>query len=188
MFRETRGWTLVWLVVAALVSGSVVFVIIRDPRAGHGGFVLNVVIGFLAAIVLLGALTEIVGGIVTNYLHREHEEDPTNPHSEGDEMSDALKMVKLKNGGEAPESAIRTTMVSLQTMMKEDISSMLAVVDLAEHCREGTEVTGKSRELLVNIGLMESDGRVHDAVRDIVLSASEGEGLSFRLSSPYAEE
>jgi len=103
-------------------------------------------------------------------------------------MSDPLRMVKLKNGGEAPWSAIKTTMINLEVMMTGGIPTMLAAVDLAEHCREGVEVTGRSRELLEGYGLMQSDGRVHSIVRDVVLSAAEGEGLTFGFTSPYAEE
>lgn len=103
-------------------------------------------------------------------------------------MSDPLEMKQLKNGGEAPASAVWTTMISLKDMMTGGgIPSILAVVDLAEYCRNGKEITGRSRDLLVQRGLMKDDGRVHDIVRDVILSAGQGEGLTFSLGSPYAE-
>lgn len=101
-------------------------------------------------------------------------------------MSDPNVMLKLKNGSEAPKSAVDVIMLSLRTMLTSDIPSMLAVVDLVEYCRHGTEITGKSLKILKAYGLVENDGRVHDVTRDVVLSSAMGESYQMAFGSPYA--
>lgn len=45
----------------------------------------------------------------------------------------------------------------------------------------------KSGMRLVADGLMVSDGTIHDSIRNIVLSAVEGDGMEMRIVSPIAE-
>lgn len=100
---------------------------------------------------------------------------------------DPNRMVLLKNGGEAPMSAVTTTMVSLEEMMTGSVPTMLAVYDLAEHCKTGAEVTGRSRELLISYGFMSQEGTVHDVTKDVILSAAQGEGMGFTLINPLVK-
>ena len=102
-------------------------------------------------------------------------------------MNDPLELLKLKNGGEAPAAAVWATMTSLKAMMTSGLPSMFAVIELADHVRRDKRIPDATRALLVQRGLMEPDGSIHDIVRDVILSAAQGEGVSFALVSPVVK-
>ncbi len=43
-----------------------------------------------------------------------------------------------------------------------------------------------SKDMLVSMSLVHPEGRVHDSIRNIVLSAVEGDGVDMTLRSPLA--
>lgn len=103
-------------------------------------------------------------------------------------MPDPLETKKLKNGGEAPASAVLATILSLEDMWTTGLANKLAIIDFSRYCREGKAVTGRSLKILENCGFINEDGITHDITKDVMLSASEGEGFTFELVSPFAEE
>lgn len=98
--------------------------------------------------------------------------------------SGEIREVTLKNGSEIPEPLVTVTMVSLQDLIK---SNPIAFYELVMRCRDRDHrLFGNTGEVLKSFALVESNGEIHDAVRDIVLSATEGEGLEMSLGSPLA--
>lgn len=79
-------------------------------------------------------------------------------------------------------------MNSLQDLL--DTGKGMIFYELVQLCRDRNhKLFGNTGEQLHNWGLIERHGdsfQVHDATRDIVLSASEGDGLEMTLGNPIA--
>lgn len=96
-----------------------------------------------------------------------------------------LETVKLKDGSEEAEVAVRTIMVALEYLVKRN---QVAFYELVEVCKDQAHYMWPgSTNVLKNLGLMDSDGRVQDTTRHVVLSAVTGEGLSLGVTSPLAK-
>ena len=94
------------------------------------------------------------------------------------------KVVKLKNGSEEAEPLVRVTIMSLRMLMESD---PIAFYELFELCKDRNhKMFGNAGEKLAKLGLVGAAGHVHDSIRNIVLSAVEGEGLDMCLVSPIA--
>ena len=102
-------------------------------------------------------------------------------------MNDPHEQLILKNGGEAPAAAVWAMMASLRDIAASGLPGMLALADFASYVSHNKPMPDRSRTLLVGWGLLSEDGTVHDVVRDVMLSSTKGEGLSFSLQSPVAE-
>lgn len=95
-----------------------------------------------------------------------------------------MKTVTLKTGVELPEAIVATGMLSLEHLIH---SNPIAFFELVAVCRDlNHQIFGNAGDVLSGLALLELDGRPHDAIRDIVLAATEGEGLGLRLGSPLA--
>jgi hypothetical protein len=98
-----------------------------------------------------------------------------------------MNILKLKNGSEEPEPLVVTTMMTLEHLMS-GFPGVLMASDLAQICREDPNYSkfGDNEEQLQRLALLQGDGKPHNSVRNIVLSAFVGEGLELRLVSPVA--
>lgn len=95
-----------------------------------------------------------------------------------------MEILTLKNGSQVPEPLVKVTMLLLSTLMERN---PIAFYELVMKCRDSKhELLGNTSEVLSDLSLIQSDGCVHDAIRDIMLSASEGKGLDMTLRSPVA--
>lgn len=95
----------------------------------------------------------------------------------------------LRNGTEEVEPLVVTVMTSLRLIFERQ---PIAFYELVMFCRDDRHrLFGTSGDELVRRGLLDSDGsdgfRVHDSIRNIVLSAADGEGLEMTLINPVAE-
>lgn len=102
---------------------------------------------------------------------------------------DASKMIVLKNGEEVPHVSVLVTMLQLRALEKKNI---IALFELHAFCLDHEHnFFLDSAEQLVKESLLtplEGGGyTVHDIIRAIVLSAVEGEGLDFHITSPLPE-
>lgn len=89
----------------------------------------------------------------------------------------------LKNGAEEAVSLVTVCMMSLEDLIKEN---PIALYELVMKCRDRNHVFGNAGELLEQRKLVQSDGQPHDSIRNVVLSAIEGDELDMRLTSPIA--
>jgi hypothetical protein len=93
----------------------------------------------------------------------------------------SLKMVKLKNDSEAPESAVVTTMRNLDFLMKKN---PIAFYELVQKCRNPKhDMLENTNAEVEKLALMQS-GSIHEITKNIILSSVEGEGLGMTLKSP----
>lgn len=96
------------------------------------------------------------------------------------------KCVMLKNGQEEFKALVVVTMMSLRALLAEQ---PIAFYELVMKCRNRNhQFFGNAGEKLKGLELVQSDGGVHGSIRNIVLSATSGEGLGLVLHSPIKEE
>jgi len=109
-------------------------------------------------------------------------------------MDKTKRLVKLKNGSEEFEPLVKVTMALLVTMFKfregKPIGALL-FYELVEFCKDSShKFFGNMGEDLKELTLLTaaSDGKyqVHESIRNIVLSAAEGEELDLCLVNPVA--
>lgn len=93
-----------------------------------------------------------------------------------------IKTVRLRNGSEEAEPAVVAIMVSLRQLMNDNPIALFELVEVSKNASH--KPFGNTGEVLKRLSLMEPDGRIHDTIRNIVLSAAEGEGLNLHLVSP----
>jgi hypothetical protein len=98
-------------------------------------------------------------------------------------MSWEMKAVFLKNGAEEAEVLVRVVMLSLGNLMEQNPIVFYELVQLCKN-REH-KLFGNTGEILEKLRLVEN-GEIHDSIRNVVLSAVEGDGLNIRLTSPLA--
>lgn len=97
-----------------------------------------------------------------------------------------MDVLKLKNGSEEAAPLVKVTMMSVEHLME---SHPIALMELVSLCRDRDhELFGNTAVELRSFALVDLDGSIHRSIRNIVLSAVEGEGLEMRLISPLAED
>jgi hypothetical protein len=93
-----------------------------------------------------------------------------------------MELIVLKNGAEEAEPLVKVAMLSLESLIQ---SSPIAFYELVMKCRDSNhQFFGNTVERLKELSLVQRDGTIHDSVRNIVLSAAEGDGLDMKLVSP----
>ena len=99
-----------------------------------------------------------------------------------------MEQVKLKNNTEEPAQLVAVTMTSLKHIWNSGIPGILMLSDLVQICRDDKKYRkfGNNEDELKKCALLQANGRPHDSVRNIVLSAFTGEGLDLTLGSPIA--
>lgn len=91
-----------------------------------------------------------------------------------------MEMVRLKNGSEEAKGLVAIVMLSLRSLLAE---KPLVFHDLVMVCRDGTKPWSDMTPA-VDAALMESDGRVHDSIRHVIVSAVTGDGLDMLIGDP----
>lgn len=90
-------------------------------------------------------------------------------------------LVPVRNGAELPASLVASVWYALQRAAPLDVLLAVHVARTREPAADGFGAA------LYAVGLLERDGTMHDAVRDVVLSAAVGTGPDLRLTHPVAE-
>jgi len=93
-----------------------------------------------------------------------------------------MELIRLKNGSEEADVLVYSAMGSLKVLADDQPN---ALYELVMKCRDNNHVFfGDTGNILKERHLIEPDGRVHDSLRNIVLSAVVGDGLEMCLQSP----
>jgi len=93
-----------------------------------------------------------------------------------------METVVLKNDAEELKSLVIATMMSLEFLMKEQ---PIVFYELVMKCRDHNHrFFGNTGEDLEKLALVQPGGSVHDSICNIVLSATNGNGLKMTLGSP----
>lgn len=95
-----------------------------------------------------------------------------------------MEMMQLRNGTTAPGVIVKTVALSLRALWDK---KPLAAYDLAMLARDpGYMPFGDAMQVLSDYHLV-TDGVIPTDVRNVVLSAFEGDGMTMRLIDPAAE-
>lgn len=93
-----------------------------------------------------------------------------------------MQTVILKNGAEEVLPVVTATMMSLDHLVQEH---PIAFYELVMKCRDHKHrFFGNAAEILQDLHLVESNGSIHDSIRNVVLSAATGDGFDMSLGSP----
>lgn len=96
-----------------------------------------------------------------------------------------METVILRNGAEEAKPLVAVTMLSLGHLMDE---RPLALYDLVMKCRDRNyQFFGDNEEHLKSLNIVDRDGSIHTSIRNIVLSAADGDGLAMVIRSPVKE-
>lgn len=96
-----------------------------------------------------------------------------------------MQMLALNNGSTEPQPAVVATFMSLSGLWKEGIGGMCAVIDLVDRCKNPQHrIDQRSERKLKELALIEPDGRIHQTVKNVALSAARGNGPDMTLVSP----
>ena len=94
----------------------------------------------------------------------------------------ALETVILKNGAEEAKPLVIVIMMSLEDLMKKN---PIAFYELTMKARDqGHQFFGRAGQVLKEFNLVSADGSLHDSIRNVVLSAVEGDDLDMTLVNP----
>jgi hypothetical protein len=101
--------------------------------------------------------------------------------------------VTLRNGEGAIGAMVSIVQEQLSHMLTPGAGGMelpVAVYELHQICTGKQEkvFSPPLQKILVDRGLMQSDGSVHSMTKDIVLSCLDGEGLDLHMVNPLAEK
>ncbi len=98
-----------------------------------------------------------------------------------------MQKMLLRNGSEELKPAVQAIMMTLNNLWESGLPGMLAVCDLREIALgKSIPVSADTIQRLQDSKLLEPNGQIHQTVRNIVVSACEGEGGHMTLSSPLA--
>jgi len=98
----------------------------------------------------------------------------------------AVAPVRLKNGSEEAGAMVGVVMMSLRKLVE---TNPIAFYELAMLSRNPHhELFGNTGKALSKLALLSADGHVHNSIRNVVISAVEGDGMDMVLRSPVALE
>ena len=76
---------------------------------------------------------------------------------------------------------VQTTMIALENLVN---TNPMSAYELVEVCKDANhKIFGNAGDILEDFGLV-NDGQVHESIKNVVLSAFEGDGLDMCLIFP----
>lgn len=97
-----------------------------------------------------------------------------------------MDTIILKNGTEEVKSIVTATMMTLENLVE---IHPIAAYELNEICKNpGHKLFGNAEDILNKFGLMDSNGKIHSSIKNVVLSAFEGKELEIHLTNPIKQD
>jgi hypothetical protein len=95
-------------------------------------------------------------------------------------------MIRLRNGAEAPVSAVRTSWLAIKRLADSgDVTAVMALYEARELARDPAHALWPGTgETLTKWGLLSHDGKMHDITRDVILSAVTGAEMDLGVIWP----
>lgn len=101
-------------------------------------------------------------------------------------MSTEPGLVRLRTGAEVAPPLVITITVALDRLMN---THPVAVYEAVQIARDPAHVPfGKTGPALEELNLIDRRGVMHDATRDVILAATEGDGFDIGFVNPYASD
>jgi len=100
--------------------------------------------------------------------------------------TDQNALIRLRNGKEAPRSAVMTSWVAIKSLADQgDMNSVIALYEARELARDPRHALwGGTADVLINTGLLARDGTMHGITRDVILSAVIGDETGLSVTWP----
>ena len=96
-----------------------------------------------------------------------------------------MQTVQLKNGTTCSDILVTSTILSLRLLAEGGIFEYLQLYDLVSKCNNTAyEINTPNVEALKELGLLQSNGLLHDDIKNIVLSATRLDGVDIFVDSP----
>lgn len=96
-----------------------------------------------------------------------------------------VKTVTLKNGSQEAEAVVRATMLHLLRLFDEDPTLAYEFVMITRD--PNYALWNDAGEQLKRLHLLDQHGKVHDSVRNIVLSSVTGDEMNMVIESPIQQ-
>ncbi len=97
-----------------------------------------------------------------------------------------MATIRLKNGADEDDFIVTSTMMAIERLCRSGMAGFNALYDLVQVCRDPSVAPARSSVgVLLSAGLL-NDGTVHAAVKNVVLSAAQGDGMTLAFCSPVA--
>ena len=103
--------------------------------------------------------------------------------------TDPPPLLRLRNGADAPASAVRTTWLTVKRLADSgDMGDVMALYEARELARDQCHALWPGTfETLRKWGLLPDSGIMHDVVRDVILSSVTGAEMDLNVTWPVAE-
>ena len=93
-----------------------------------------------------------------------------------------MEEVTLKNGSREAKSLVAITMTFLRSLMNDD---PIVFYDFVMRCRDfNYQMFVPTEDKLKNLSLLEHNGKPHNSIKNIVVSAVSSNGLSMKIGNP----
>ena len=93
-----------------------------------------------------------------------------------------MKMMKLKNGSEEAQVVVTTSMLSLRALFNDNPIAFYELTQKAKNPKH--KCFGNTQQILTGLSLLDDNGNIHDSVKNVLLSAIDGEGTSMTFGNP----
>jgi hypothetical protein len=100
-------------------------------------------------------------------------------------MNDPNRVLTLRNGAEVPEPIVRTAMLTLRQLERAYPIALYEAVQLARDSSH--KLFGSTGRVLTELGLL-NGGELSWSVRNVILSAAEGDDLGLHIVPPCDPE
>lgn len=90
---------------------------------------------------------------------------------------------ELKNGSKVPAAVVNSSLLVFTVLLNRN---PLALYELIKKCKDDSHKLWVGTEsVLKNLSLLDADGKVHESICDVLLSAVTNDGLDLAIGSPY---
>lgn len=97
-----------------------------------------------------------------------------------------MKMITLANGAEEAVSLVVSTMISIETLLEE---KPIVLYELVMKCHDNNhQFFGDCGDDLKSLGLVQSNGSVHESIQNVVLSATRINDMDISVGSPAKQQ
>ncbi len=99
-----------------------------------------------------------------------------------------VELVRLNNGAEELKASVAVVMAAIRKLWSDiEHGGPMVVYDLYQACLDRDYAWfGANRSVAEALSLVDPGGGIHDTVRNVVVSAVEGEGRDMHLVRPLA--
>jgi hypothetical protein len=94
-------------------------------------------------------------------------------------------LIRLKNGSDEPRPLVSVTTLVIRSLLQSDPISFYELVMKARDPKHEI-FSPHQTKVLTDLGFLDHNGRVHQSIANVLLSAVTGEGLEMTLGDPVA--